>query len=59
MKNFSFWITQKRICKSEFVQNVFSSREELKAFHLHVTELEENREQIESDIEREKQAENR
>lgn len=45
--------------KSEFVQNVFSSREELKAFHLHVTELEENRDKIELDMEREKQAENR
>lgn len=52
-------ITQKCIWKSEFVQNVFSSREELKAFHFHVTELEENRDKIELDIEREKQAENR
>ncbi|XP_039530895.1 cilia- and flagella-associated protein 74 isoform X1 [Pimephales promelas] len=38
--------------------NVLQAREEFKAFHLHVTELEENREQIESDIEREKRAEN-
>ncbi|CAM4713582.1 unnamed protein product [Leuciscus chuanchicus] len=38
--------------------NLLQAREELKAFHLHVTELEENREQIELDIEREKQAEN-
>ncbi|XP_056102909.1 cilia- and flagella-associated protein 74 [Rhinichthys klamathensis goyatoka] len=38
--------------------NLLQAREELKAFDLHVTELEENREQIESDIEREKRAEN-
>ncbi|KAK7135236.1 hypothetical protein R3I94_014023 [Phoxinus phoxinus] len=38
--------------------NLLQAREELKAFDLHVTELEKNREQIESDIEREKQAEN-
>ncbi|XP_051760372.1 cilia- and flagella-associated protein 74 isoform X2 [Ctenopharyngodon idella] len=38
--------------------NLLQAREELKAFHLHVTELEENRDKIELDIEREKQAEN-
>ncbi|ROI74366.1 Cilia- and flagella-associated protein 74 [Anabarilius grahami] len=38
--------------------NVLQAREELKAFHLHVTELEENRDKIDLDIEREKQAEN-
>ncbi|XP_067250222.1 cilia- and flagella-associated protein 74 isoform X3 [Chanodichthys erythropterus] len=38
--------------------NLLEAREELKAFHLHVTELEENRDKIELDIEREKQAEN-
>ncbi|XP_067269065.1 cilia- and flagella-associated protein 74 [Pseudorasbora parva] len=38
--------------------NLQLAREELKAFHLHVAELEENRDQIELDIERERQAEN-
>ncbi|GAA6108298.1 cilia- and flagella-associated protein 74 isoform X1 [Tachysurus ichikawai] len=38
--------------------NVLKAREELKACHIHVTELEKQRDNIESDIEREKQAEN-
>ncbi|KAK3540493.1 hypothetical protein QTP70_032453 [Hemibagrus guttatus] len=38
--------------------NVLKAREELKACRLHVTELEKQRDNIESDIEREKQAEN-
>ncbi|KAL1269187.1 hypothetical protein QQF64_031476 [Cirrhinus molitorella] len=38
--------------------NVLQAREELKAFQLHVTNLEELRDKIEVDIEREKQAEN-
>ncbi|XP_060787631.1 cilia- and flagella-associated protein 74 [Neoarius graeffei] len=38
--------------------NVLKAREELKACRLHVTELEKQRDNIENDIEREKQAEN-
>ncbi|XP_053480675.1 cilia- and flagella-associated protein 74 isoform X3 [Ictalurus furcatus] len=38
--------------------NVLKAREELKACRLHVTELEKQRDNLENDIEREKQAEN-
>ncbi|XP_060737594.1 cilia- and flagella-associated protein 74 [Tachysurus vachellii] len=38
--------------------NMLKAREELKACRIHVTELEKQRDDIESDIEREKQAEN-
>ncbi|XP_051950044.1 cilia- and flagella-associated protein 74 [Xyrauchen texanus] len=38
--------------------NVLKAREELKAFHIHMADLEEMRDKIEMDIEREKQAEN-
>ncbi|XP_016372318.1 cilia- and flagella-associated protein 74 [Sinocyclocheilus rhinocerous] len=48
----------KCIWKTEFVQNVSSSRDELKAFQLHVTNLEELRDKIEVDMERERQSEN-
>ncbi|XP_026126470.1 cilia- and flagella-associated protein 74 isoform X1 [Carassius auratus] len=39
-------------------QNVLQAREELKAFQLHVTNLEELRDKIEVDMERERQSEN-
>ncbi|XP_056320549.1 cilia- and flagella-associated protein 74 [Danio aesculapii] len=38
--------------------NVLQAKEELNAFHLHVSELEEQRDEIEEQIEKEKQAEN-